>query len=135
MTTANNTVTKMEQAREIVRQAFANAAPEKEGGKPRRDAIQQLMAPTKDGGLGMAKTAAATYFAHCITFFREQEQEAAMAKAEKGKPVYSAYKADSKGKVTSVGIFTTQKAAKAFNQEFRHDGVQKGILEKGQKVA
>jgi len=121
---------KMQTARNIVQAAFANAGPE---GTPRKDAIVTMMSPVKDGGLGMQKTTASTYFAHCIKFFREQEQAQALAKAEAGKPVYSAYKTK-KGIVTSAGVFLTRKAAAAFNSEFRHDGVVKGVQPLNQPV-
>lgn len=130
--TATATESKMAIAREIVRQAYTNTP---EGMKPRQAAIVQMMAPEKKGGLGMEKTTAATYHAHCITYFREQQQEEALKKAEAGKPVWSAFKANKQGKVTSVGVFLTKKAATEFNKDFKHSGVEKGILEVGAKVA
>lgn len=129
--TAKSTESKMAIAREIVRAAYENTP---EGMKPRQAAIAQMMASEKKGGLGMEKTTAATYHAHCITYFREREQEEALKKAEAGKPVWTAFKANKQGKVTSVGIFLTKKAATEFNSAFKHSGVEKGVLEVGAVV-
>ena len=125
---------KMEKAREIVREEYANSLPPSQGGTPRKNAIERLQKSPQAGGLGMKPTTAATYHAHCITYFREQEQEAALEKAESGKPVWTAYKTNGQGEITSCGVFLTKKAATQFNNEFYHDGVVKGVQEVGDTV-
>lgn len=88
--------------------------------------------------LKMEKTTAATYHENAIKHFRTIDQAAAEAKAEKGKVVWSSYKVGTgkkSGVVSSVGLFTTRKAAKEFNEHFRHSGVVKGIVEVNSKVA
>lgn len=108
----------MQKARNIVSAAYANAKFD----NPRKESISIMQKK-----LGMAPTTAATYHGHCIKHFREAEQTAALARAEAGKPVWSAYKSNKKGLVTSVGVFLTSKAAKAFNVSFRHSGTVKGV--------
>jgi len=89
---------------------------------PRKEAIQRMVKKLK-----MEPTTAATYHGHCIKRFRTAEQQSALKRVEAGKPVWSAYKANKQGLVTSVGIFTTAKAAKEFNSAFRHSGIVKGV--------
>ncbi len=108
----------MQKARTIVIAAYANAKLD----NPRKESI--LIMQKK---LRMEPTTAATYHGHCIKHFREVEQTQALARAKTGKPVWSAYKANKQGLVTSVGVFLTCKAAKEFNKAFRHSGTIKGI--------
>lgn len=120
--TTKTKATKMDKAAVIVASAYADSSIK----NPRAHAIAEMMSK-----LGMEKTTAATYHGHCLRYAREADLAAALEKAEKGKPVYSAVKVNAHDEVTSVGVFLTRKAASEFNSDYRHDGIEKGIVEVG----
>ena len=130
MTNSTVKVSKMNLARAIVTAAYTNM----DNTNPRNAAIVQMMEKPSKGGLGMKKTTASTYHGHCIAYFRKIQEVKALEKASNGKPVWSAYKTDNNGLVTSAGLFVTKKAATEFNTNFRHAGVVKGIQKVGKKV-
>jgi len=109
---------------------FQSVFADKSIAKPRAAAIELFQS-----NLGMAKTAAATYFGHCLARVRNAEQEAALAKIEKGGKVWSAVKVNADDVVTSVGLFISAGSAKAFNEEYRHDGTVVGAVEVGTVLA
>lgn len=75
-----------------------------------------------------------TYYNNCMNKVRQEQQDAALERAEKGKRVWSAFKVGVGNTVTSVGSFTSAKAAKEFNTLYDHHGVYPGLLDKGDVV-
>lgn len=129
MSKANKSL--MTAAMTIVMAAYANP----EATNPRKDAIDTMQEKLiMASGKPMAPTTAATYHALCLKKLLTEQNEAAEEKAAKGKPVWSVFKVK-QGVVTSVGLFTTKKAATAFNKGFRHHGVEKGVVEVGDQIA
>lgn len=118
-------------AEKIVSETYADESIE----QPRKESIKRMMTRLKmSDGSSMARTTAATYHANAIAKFREAENAKALELAEKGKPVWSVFKTK-QGVVQSVGLFTKKKYASAFNDHFRYGEIEKGVVEKGQRVA
>lgn len=116
-------VSKMDQAIKIFEAAFKKPL---KGKTPRQTAIYQFQ--TK---LGMAPTAAATYFSHCMKKVREAQHEQV---ATSKKQPWSAVKVDGSGTVTSYGHFLTQAAALEFNSKYEHDGIIRGAVNQGDVI-
>lgn len=113
-------VSKMDQAMKIFEAAFKKPLKDK---TPRQTAIARFQSK-----LGLAPTAAATYYSHCMKKVREAQHGEV---AESKKQPWSAVKVDGNNAVTSYGHFLTKAAALEFNSTYEHDGVVRGKVEQG----
>ena len=90
--------------------------------------------------LNMQKTTASTYLAHVQRAVITQEQDSALEKAGKDKPVYSTYRTgrgDKSAVATLAGAFLTRKKAVEINTLLRlpKTNIVKGVVSVGQVIA
>jgi hypothetical protein len=121
-TTAGAEVNVAQLCRDFVTATFADKSIE----NPRAVCVKHFMKT-----FNMKSTTASTYFGNAMRALLKAEAVEAAERVEANKPVWSAYKLNSKSAVTSVGLFTSATAANAFNDLYRHDGTAKGVIEVG----
>lgn len=124
---------KMNKAQEIFRSVYGDA--NLDNNEVRKTCIERFQKELK-----MQSTTASTYLAHVQKAVIQEEQDAAVEKAGKDKPVWSTFRTGRGDKAeiaTLAGAFLTEKKAQEINSLLRlpEDNVVKGFIEIGQKVA